>query len=322
MQEIVKPTVFAVIPVFNRLHFTQECIQHLQAQTYRPIRIIVADGGSTDGTVEVIRTEHTDVVVLTSETELWWTGSMAMGIDYALHESKCAEDCVLMINNDTQIPDDYVAKLMLVAKTHDAAVGALVVDSRDATRILDAGDYIDWATYSFPVKSNVNVDECFCGDVDVLPGRGSLVPLRMIRMAGNVDAKMLPHYLADYEFFYRLKQHGYRLGVCYETRILSHIEETGIVPTKGKSGFRSIWREVFSRRSMGNVVDHWRFVGRHAPIEYRATIRRRLMLRVIVEFTLRTPLRPFFLSLNSLVVQRSRLMKNLMKKMYLKFFEI
>jgi len=295
IREISKPTVFAIIPVFNRLHFTRECIQHLKAQTYRPIKIVVADGGSTDKTVESIRAEHPDVEVLTSKMELWWAGSMAMGIEYALEESLGAEDCVLMINNDTQIPPGYVEKLMLAVKTYDAAVGALVVDSRDATRVLDAGEYIDWATYSFPVKSSIDVGECFCDDVDVLPGRGSMVPLRMIRAAGNVDAKMFPHYLADYEFFYRLKQKGCRLGVCYETSILAHIEETGIVPTTGKSGFRSIWHETFSRRSMSNVVDHWRFVGRHAPQQFRAAIRRRLIRRVIIDFTLRTPLRPFFL---------------------------
>ena len=295
VQSEVKPTVFAVIPTFNRLPFTRECIKYLKAQTYQPIRIIVADGGSTDGSVETIRAEHPDVVVLTSETELWWTGSMAMGIEYALREGQGAEDCILMMNNDTQIPDDYVATLVMAEQTYNAAVGALIVDSRDAARVLDAGEYIDWATYSFPVKNDVAVGECFCDDVDVLPGRGSLVPLRMIRMAGNVDAKMLPHYLADYEFFYRLKQHGCRLGVCYETRVLAHIEETGIVPTTGTVRFRSIWHEVFSRRSMNNVIDHWRFVGRHAPKHYRMAIRRRLIRRVIDDFTLRTPLSPFFL---------------------------
>jgi GT2 family glycosyltransferase len=306
-QEIAKPIVFAVIPVFNRLQFTRSCIQYLKAQSYGPIKIIVADGGSTDGTVETIRGEHPDVVVLTSETEQWWAGSMAIGIDRVLKESRDANDCILMMNNDTQIPSDYVETLMLAAQTYNAAVGALVVDSRDETHILDAGEYIDWATYSFPVKNSVDADECFCDDVDVLPGRGSLVPLRMIRAAGNVDANTLPHYLADYEFFYRLKRQGFRLGVCYETRILAHIEETGILPSAGKSGFRSIWRELFSRRSMSNVVDHWHFVGRHAPEQYRTIIRRRLIRRVITDLTLRTPSRPFFLPMYWLIISPWRI---------------
>jgi len=42
------PRVFAIIPVFNRLPFTLACIEHLRSQTYRPLEIIVVDGGSTD----------------------------------------------------------------------------------------------------------------------------------------------------------------------------------------------------------------------------------------------------------------------------------
>jgi GT2 family glycosyltransferase len=307
MQAISRPAVFAVIPVFNRLHFTRTCIKQLKGQSYQPIRIIVADGGSSDGTVKAIRSENPDVVVLTSETELWWAGSMAMGIEHALSESQGEEGFVLMMNNDTQIPNDYVEKLVLASNTYDAAVGALVVDSSDSTKVLDAGEYIDWASYSFPVKCSLDVDECFCDDVDVLPGRGSLVPLKMIRKAGNVAYEMWPHYLADYEFFYRLKQLGYRLGVCYETSILAHIEETGIVPTQGRSGFRAIWREVFSRRSMSNVIDHWRFVRRHAPLQYRGVIQRRLLRRVIAEFALRSPLRPLFLPIYWLIYMPKRM---------------
>ncbi len=284
--------VFAVIPVFNRLHFTRECIRRLKAQTYVPFTIIVSDGGSTDGTVATIRAEFPDVVVLTTATELWWAGSMAAGIDYALKHSQNDTDCVLMMNNDTEIPQNYVATLVNAAREFDAAVGALIVDSKDSSRILDAGEYVDWSTYAFPVKASVEAWERFRDDVDVLPGRGSLVSLKMIRNAGNVDARKFPHYLADYEFFYRLKSHGFRLGVCYDTFISAHIEETGIVPGSGVTSFRQVWNELFSRRSMGNVIDHWRFVTRHAPNKYRTLLQSRLIVRAIAVLGLRTPMRP------------------------------
>jgi GT2 family glycosyltransferase len=293
----VPGTVFAVIPVFNRLHFTRECIGLLQAQNYAPLRVVVADGGSTDGSVEAIRAEFPEVTVLTSEVELWWAGSMAMGIEYALREMGEAEGFVLMINNDTRIGPDYVSGLVAASRRHGGAVGALVVDSRDPSRVLDAGEYIDWPTYSFPVKDQVAPGETCADDVDVLPGRGSLVPLSMIRRAGNVDAARWPHYLADYEFFCRLKAAGCPLAVTYDVRIEAHIEETGIVPTTGTVGFRKVWNEAFSRRSMSNVVDHWRFVSRHAPAHLRGKLRLRLARRVLVDFTLRTRLRPLFLPL-------------------------
>jgi GT2 family glycosyltransferase len=290
--------VYAVIPVFNRLHFTRECIRLLQAQTYAPLRIVVADGKSTDGTVQAVRSEFPDVTVLTTEVELWWAGSMAMGVEHALRDCRDADGFVLMINNDTRIGPDYVRGLVEASRRHGgAAVGALVVDSRDPMRVLDAGEYIDWHRYTFPVKSTIAPGESFVGDVDVLPGRGSLVPLSMVRKAGNVDAQRWPHYLADYEFFCRLKRAGCPLVVTYDVRIEAHIEETGIVPTTGTVGFRKVWNEAFSRRSMSNVVDHWRFVARHAPADLRGSLQLRLMRRVLADFALRTKVRPLFMPL-------------------------
>jgi len=288
----LRPTVFAIIPVFNRLHFTLACIRHLKNQTYPSLRIVVSDGGSSDGTVDAVRAEFPDVNVLTTTTELWWAGAMAAGIDFAIQESRDNADCVLMLNNDTEIPPDYVHKLVAASKRFDAAVGALIVDSRDPTRVLDAGEYVVWSPYAFPVKTAVDPSERFRDDVDVLPGRGSLIPLRMIQRAGNVDAHRFPHYLADYEFFYRIKAAGFRLGVCYETRILAHIEETGIIPGVGVASFARVWQELFSRRSMSNVIDHWRFVHLHAPKSHRTLIKLRLVGRAIFNLGLRTPLRP------------------------------
>lgn len=289
------PWVYAVIPVFNRFHFTLKCIQDLKAQTYKNIQIIVSDGGSTDGTVDLIQEKFQDIVVLTCDKELWWTGAMAQGIDHAIRASQGADGFVLMMNNDTQIPEDYVASLVAASTHYGAAVGSIVVDSRDTSIILDAGEYINWESYSFPVNTHVDPDDDFRDDVDVLPGRGSLVPLEMIRVAGNVDATLLPHYLADYEFFYRLKQHEFRLGVCCDTKLLAHIEETGIVPGTSKTSFIAVFKELFSRRSMTNVVDHWRFVKRHAPKKLRLRVQLHLIMRTIGVLLLRTPMRPFVL---------------------------
>ena len=290
-----EPRVYAIIPVFNRVHFTLQCIEYLKAQTYKNIQIIVADGGSSDSTVDTVKQKFGGVVVLTTQTELWWAGAMAMGINHALAESDGDNGFVLMMNNDTQISDNYVASLVSVSRNFDAAVGALIVDSRDPSKVLDAGEYVDWNTYSFPVITKIESDQQFRDDVDVLPGRGSIIPLEMIRVAGNVDARLFPHYLSDYEFFYRLKSHGFRLGVFYGVKILAHIDETGIVPGSTQSTFCSIYNEVFSRRSMNNVVDHWRFVRIHAPERRRLRIYWRLIFRTMTTFLLRTPLRPIAL---------------------------
>lgn len=285
-------TVFAVIPVFNRLLFTKECLNSLLAQTYAPLCLVIVDGGSTDGTIEHLQQHYPQVVVLQGEKELWWGGAMQLGIDYCLRQSRREGDMLLMMNNDTFIEQSYVETLVRVSRERDAAVGGLIVDSRDPSRILDAGEFVDWRTYSFPVKTAIESGETFLKGVDLLSGRGTLVPLSMVKQAGNVNADRFPHYIADCEFFSRLKQHGFHLGVTYEARIQSHVEETGL-STNGSVAltFRQAWKALFSVRSMDNIRNHWRFIEDCAPAASRGLLKRRLVRRSAYLVLSRTKLR-------------------------------
>ena len=176
--------------------------------------------------------------------------------------------CVMM-NNDTLIEPDYVTTLVRVSQEQNAAVGGAIVDSANPSRVLDAGEFIDWNTYSFPVKTVREPGETYVDEVDLLSGRGTLVPLRMVRQAGNVNGARFPHYIADCEFFSRLKRNGFRLGVTWDAVIRSHVGVTGLSTHHADPlTFAEVWQALFSRRSMDNVGNHWRFIEDCAPIRY------------------------------------------------------
>ena len=292
-------TVFTVIPVFNRLLFTKECLNSLLAQTYAPLRLVVVDGGSTDGTIEQLQRHYPQVIILQGEKELWWGGAMQLGIEYSLRQSSREDDMLLMMNNDTIIEQDYVKTLVRVSRERNAAVGGLIVDSRDPTHVLDAGEFIDWKTYSFSAKTQIGLGETFFEGVDVLPGRGTLVPMHMIKQSGNINALSFPHYIADYEFFCRLKRQGFRLGVTYETRVQSHVKATGLFA--GASAFLTFcqaWETLFSMGSMHNVRDHWRFIEHCAPSHLQSRLKGRLLWHSMYLAISRTKLRHVVLPLS------------------------
>jgi glycosyltransferase involved in cell wall biosynthesis len=51
----VAPLLSIVVPSFNQARFIAETLDSILSQEYRPLEVIVVDGGSTDGTVDLLR---------------------------------------------------------------------------------------------------------------------------------------------------------------------------------------------------------------------------------------------------------------------------
>ena len=85
------PTVFVIIPVFNRLALTETCVNVSQR---KPIQLCGSSSwmGSTDGTPEQIRREYPHVEVLQDQKELWWGEAMQLGIEHRLRHSRQDDD--------------------------------------------------------------------------------------------------------------------------------------------------------------------------------------------------------------------------------------
>jgi glycosyltransferase involved in cell wall biosynthesis len=60
------PLVSVLTPCFNSARFIENCIQSVLSQDYSEIEFIVQDGGSTDGTVEILK-KYSDRISWASE---------------------------------------------------------------------------------------------------------------------------------------------------------------------------------------------------------------------------------------------------------------
>ncbi|MDR7306027.1 glycosyltransferase family 2 protein [Rhodoferax saidenbachensis] len=217
-------TVYAVVPVFNRLAMTQSLVVCLHKQILnQPLRMLVVNDGSSDGTAEWLAEQH-DVEVLNGDGSLFWGGAVDLALRH-LQAKATENDWVLLINNDTTVTEDFIQRLLDTALANaPAAVGSVIRDEADHARLLSIGAQVSaWRllTRDFLDKAKIVPVSDVVMEVDALSGRGVLFPFAGLNAAGGMRPRVLPHYLADYEVSLRVRKRGWRLLVSTAAAVYS-----------------------------------------------------------------------------------------------------
>jgi GT2 family glycosyltransferase len=241
-------TVYALMPVFNRLAMTRSMLADIRAQVLdEPIKVVVIDDGSSDGTAEFLLSQS-DVLVVKGDGALWWGGAIDVGLRMVLKVA-VPSDWVLFVNNDTHVRADFVQSLLTTARQlSPAAVGSIIRQDSSPFAIRSVGPKIDaWRLLVediFVPDRAMELDlETGVHTVDALSGRGVLFPLKSLQAVAGMRPKYLPHYLADYEVSLRVRAAGWRLVVDFDAAVYSK-DEYG-------SSYRSagLFQKFFSARS-------------------------------------------------------------------------
>ncbi len=106
---INKPEISIIVPVFNEINFINDFISHLKSTCQTPQEIIIVDGGSTDGTGQLLES-LTDISVFQTKTgranQMNFGAKIAKtSLLYFVHV-----DSILPQNFDTLILNSYKKK--------------------------------------------------------------------------------------------------------------------------------------------------------------------------------------------------------------------
>jgi GT2 family glycosyltransferase len=259
--------LYIVIPVFNRWHYTRECLESLRAQTSQDFRAVVVDDGSTDETAAALARDYPEVDVVTGDGNLFWTAGVNMGIRHAL---ALGADRVMTLNNDVIAAPDFVAQMLAAAAQHPTAVlGALEFDA-DSGATIYGGERLDFRTNTtynllneIPASQRTGLHP-----VTYLPGRGLLIPRVVTDKIGLFDEKRLPHYLADFDYTSVARRAGFPVYCNYDAKLSTYPEESGQTLTRKQRSLKGYYQHLFSIRGGGNMLNFTHFALKNCPKPY------------------------------------------------------
>ena len=270
-------TIYIVIPVFNRLKFTKDCLDSLRKQSYGEFKVIVVDDGSTDGTYQHLKENYPEVIVLQGDGNLWWAGATNLGVKKALELSSSNDDFILTLNNDLVVIPEYLQELINIAwQEKPCVVGSVSVNIKNTNQVEFAG--LKWnkitAKYSRPKEFVTNYKELseqnMFIDTDLLPGRGTLIPINIFKQIGLFDEQNFPHYAADDDFSLRSKKFGFKLLVATKAVVKSYVEESGLEVInrnrKGRKTLSHLHESLSSIKSGTNLHIRYNWARKHTPV--------------------------------------------------------
>jgi glycosyltransferase len=134
--------VSIITVVFNSVETIEDCIRSVRTQTYPDIEHIIIDGGSTDGTIEIIQKYKDRISKFLSEPDNGVYDAMNKGIKLS------TGDLITTLNSDDIYADLRIVTRMaefISSQNLDAAYGDLVyidrLDTNKVVRYWQSGEY-------------------------------------------------------------------------------------------------------------------------------------------------------------------------------------
>jgi len=144
----MKPSVSIIVLNWNGRSFLEKFLPSLLATRYPDFKIIVADNGSTDGSLTLLRTRFPQVLVLDFQENHGFT----IGNNKALEH--ITTDYFALVNSDVEVDPDWLLPLVEMMDSDEkiAAIQPKILSWKEKNLFEyagAAGGFIDWLGYPF-----------------------------------------------------------------------------------------------------------------------------------------------------------------------------
>ncbi|MEA5506344.1 glycosyltransferase family 2 protein [Halotia wernerae UHCC 0503] len=210
VEKFAPEKIYIVIPVHNRKDTTLACLENLQkCGDIQRYYVVIVDDGSNDGTAEAIYSLYPKTIVLPGNGDLWWTGAIALGMQYAC---KQGADYIFWLNDDC-LPE--LGTLPLMVKYMQSHTDTIIAPSC----------YVAEDNSSIPAKNGFRGRTAlYASPGEVIPVDGMSgwcvgIPSVVFRKIGFPDATKYPHYAGDDMYLLKATRSGFKACLVGDAKV-------------------------------------------------------------------------------------------------------
>jgi GT2 family glycosyltransferase len=238
--------VYAVLVNWNGGSRNLESIKSLLDAGLPPAQVVFVDNGSSDGSLELVRREHSELLFLENASNEGFAAASSAGSVLALDEGAGA---VFFVNNDVTLLDDCLERLAaaLSEEPRVGIVGPRVLFQRERSKVWCAGGRVTWCSNILSLVGHCEDDAPeweLEREVDFVAGCAMLVRRELLEQVGCFAPEWFA-YFEDADLCLRARQEGWSSRVVGKAACLHDASAStggGLSPRrKYMMGVNSVW---------------------------------------------------------------------------------
>lgn len=208
MKNSTKESVYIIIPVHNRKRVTLDCLSHLQRNgDLKRYSVVVVDDGSVDGTHKAINQLYPNVTVLTGSGDLWWTGAIKCGMEYAYSQGA---EYFIWLNDDCLPEPNSLQFLIDFLVKNPTSIGAPACYLSDKQVAVENGCL---------GRTRLTASPGEIIRVDSVAGYCVGLPRIIVDSIGLPNDQLFPHYGGDDMYILKATRHKFTAHVLGSSKV-------------------------------------------------------------------------------------------------------
>ncbi len=229
------PLISVVTACYNSIEYIEDCIKSVIRQDFKDFEYIVIDGGSNDGTVEIIKNYQNSISYWHSRTDHGLSDAFNIGIENSRGK------WLLFVNSDDFLASSTVLSLMgqlLKAwPTADVVIGQIMLMTRERNPRFKSGPHgkpFTWNELRFKA---------------IIPHQAAFTNRNYFKKVGLFDVGY--RTIMDYEHFLR---GGPQINLQFVPVVVSCMRDGGQSKNNIKKGLIDLKRAQIETRALPSAV--------------------------------------------------------------------